>query len=103
MAIEQNSVDLAVKLNNYNIERQTECDNIYREAKKLIDAKALAKRNIILVENEDWKIGFIGIVAARLVEEYARPVIVFAGHEACSAVLHTVDEIAVCGLNCSVL
>ena len=75
--------DLAVKLNNYNIERQTECDNIYREAKKIIDENSLAKRNIILVANENWKIGFVGIVAARLVEEYARPVIVFAGHEEC--------------------
>ena len=29
--------------------------------------------------DKDWKTGFIGIVAARLVEDYARPVIVFAG------------------------
>lgn len=73
--------DLAVKLNNYNIERQTECDNIYREAKKIIDSNSSSQRNIILVGNESWKVGFVGIVAARLVEDYARPVIVFAGHE----------------------
>ena len=32
----------------------------------------------ILVADEKWKTGFIGIVASKLVEEYSRPVIVFA-------------------------
>ncbi len=73
--------DLAVKLNSYNIERQTWCDKIYREAKEKIQKYSLNKRNVILVKDENWQTGFVGIVAARLVEDYARPVIVFAGQE----------------------
>ncbi len=73
--------DLAVKLNGYNIERQTWCDKIYREAKEKIQKYSLNKRKVILVKDENWQTGFVGIVAARLVEDYARPVIVFAGQD----------------------
>ena len=73
------SFELAVKLENYNTMRQAECDKIYREARqKIIDQKS-ENDSIILVADEGWKTGFIGIVAAKLVEEFARPVIVFAG------------------------
>ncbi|MBQ9734957.1 MAG: single-stranded-DNA-specific exonuclease RecJ [Clostridia bacterium] len=73
--------DLSVKLNGYNIERQTECDNIYHEAKIKIKKYSLETRDVILVKDEKWSAGFIGIVAAKLVEDYGRPVIVFAGHD----------------------
>ena len=73
--------DLAVKLNNYNIERQMWCDKIYREAKEKIHTYSLNKKKVILVKDENWQTGFVGIVAARLVEDYARPVIVFAGQD----------------------
>ncbi len=79
-SIDPNEIyDLAVKLNEYNIERQTWCDKIYREAKEKIQKYSLNKRNVIMVKDENWQTGFVGIVAARLVEDYARPVIVFAG------------------------
>lgn len=73
--------NLAVKLNEYNIARQVECDNIYREAKEKIKKYSLNKKDVILVKDEKWSAGFIGIVAAKLVEDYARPVIVFAGQD----------------------
>lgn len=73
--------DLAVRLNQYNTQRQVECDVIYREAKEKIQKYSLHKRNVILVKDQNWKTGFVGIVAARLVEEFARPVIVFAGQD----------------------
>ncbi len=73
--------DLAVKLNAYNTQRQVMCDEIYREAKEKIQKHALYKRRAILVKDQNWQAGFIGIVAARLVEEYGKPVIVFAGQD----------------------
>ncbi len=73
--------DLAVLLNNYNISRQSECDRIYQEAKQKIRKEKRENDQIILVSDPSWKVGFIGIVAAKLVEEFCRPVIVFAGHE----------------------
>lgn len=75
--------DLSVKLNGYNISRQTECDVLYREARAIISEKALYNDPAILVYNDKWKTGFIGIVAARLVEDFCKPVIVFAGAEGC--------------------
>ncbi len=73
--------DLAVKLNAYNTQRQVVCDEIYREAKEKIQKYALHKRSAILVKDQKWQAGVIGIVSARLVEEYGKPVIVFAGQD----------------------
>lgn len=73
--------DYAVKLNAYNVERQVECDEIYRQAKERIKKFALYKNSVITVKDAKWQAGFVGIVAARLVEEFSRPVIVFAGQD----------------------
>ena len=70
--------DYTAKLFEYNVARQVECDKIYREAKAQINEQGLEQDQIILVKNTGWQAGFIGIVAARLVEDYSRPVIVFA-------------------------
>ncbi len=76
---ENEAFDLAVKLNAYNIERQESCDFIYKQAIDKINSEQLYNDQVIVVADDNWKSGFIGIVAARLVEEYSRPVIVFAG------------------------
>lgn len=70
---------LAEKLNEYNVLRQALCDNVYSVAKEIIISQKLYKNEVIMVKNKDWQVGVIGIVAARLVEEFNRPVIVFAG------------------------
>ena len=76
---EDECFDRSVKLSQYNIARQVECENIYRTAKEKIKKDGCYKERIIMVYDEDWKTGFVGIVAARLAEEFSRPVIVFAG------------------------
>lgn len=73
--------DITSTLCSYNVARQVECDNIYRQAKKMIKDSGAYKNRVILVANDSWQTGFIGIVAAKLVEDFSRPVIVFAGHE----------------------
>lgn len=70
--------DYAVKLNEYNAERQTECENIFLEAKNQIATEELDKFNAIIVANKTWRVGLLGIVASKLVEDYNKPVIVFA-------------------------
>lgn len=75
---EKEIYDLGVKLNEYNIARQAECEKIYEEARKKIIEENLAGDSVILVADEGWKAGFVGIVASKLVEEFCRPVIVFA-------------------------
>ena len=73
--------DLAAKLSEYNVARQLECDKIYHQAKNKIIEQKLTEKDVILVADDNWKAGFVGIVAAKLVEEFSRPVIVFAGHD----------------------
>lgn len=77
---EKEMFDLAVKLNEYNIDRQVGCDAVYNSAKKKIKENGLIKNKVLLVADDEWQAGFIGIVASKLAEEYMRPVIVFAKH-----------------------
>lgn len=68
--------DYSVKLTSYNLERQKYCDELYLSAKQLIKEKGANGRVIVLC-GENWNAGFVGIVAARLAEEYCRPALLF--------------------------
>ncbi|MCM1439217.1 MAG: single-stranded-DNA-specific exonuclease RecJ [Roseburia sp.] len=68
--------DYSVKLTLYNSERQKYCDELYMSAKRLFKEKG-ANGRVILLCGEDWNAGFVGIVAARLAEEYCRPALLF--------------------------
>ena len=68
--------DLSVKLCLYNTERQKYCDELYLSAKKKLLEKG-AYGNVIMLSDESWNTGFIGIVAARIAEEYNRPTLLF--------------------------
>lgn len=71
--------ELATKLCMYNTERQKCCDELYASAKqKLLDKGAYG--NVIMLSDESWNAGFVGIVAARLAEEYNRPALLFVHH-----------------------
>ena len=71
--------DLATKLCLYNTERQKYCDELYASAKKKLLEKG-AYDNVIMLSDESWNTGFIGIVAARIAEEYNRPTLLFVHH-----------------------
>ncbi len=68
--------DLACKLTAYNLERQKYCDELYARAKSKIKERG-AYGKVIMLWDEGWNTGFVGIVAARLVEEYSRPAMLF--------------------------
>lgn len=71
--------DLATKLCLYNTERQKCCDELYASAKaKLLEKGAYG--NVIMLSDETWNAGFVGIVAARIAEEYNRPTLLFVHH-----------------------
>ena len=73
---EKEIYDLATKLCLYNTERQKNCDELYLSAKmKLLEKGAYG--NVIMLSDESWNSGFIGIVAARIAEEYNRPTLLF--------------------------
>ncbi len=68
--------DLSVRLCAYNTERQQHCDKLYLSAKRKLLEKG-AYGNVIMLSDESWNAGFIGIVAARIAEEYNRPTLLF--------------------------
>lgn len=71
--------ELAAKLASYNLERQKYCEELYLSAKQKISEQGEAG-NVIMLCDENWNSGFVGIVAARLADEYSRPAILFVKH-----------------------
>ena len=69
---EEKIEQLCETLNNVNERRKQACDNIYNEALPMVNVKD----KIIIVENDTWESGVLGIVATKLVSLYSRPVIV---------------------------
>ena len=67
---------LAVELNGLNAARKTAQEEAVTEARELVSADA----RVIVVRGK-WSEGLIGIVAGKLVEEFARPVFVLTGEE----------------------
>lgn len=72
----QEQEELAAKLNAYNLERQTLCDELYEKARSQITDEG-AYGNVVMLSGENWNAGLIGIVAARLAEEFCRPALLF--------------------------
>lgn len=75
---------LAGKLQDYNLERQIKTKALTEEAEaelqreESLGALPAARRDAIVVAGEDWAEGIIGLVAARLMEKYNRPAVVFS-------------------------
>jgi single-stranded-DNA-specific exonuclease len=70
--------EIATKLNLYNEERQQIERQVLEEAKALVESQKLFERSVILVANDNWHVGVIGIVASRLKEYYQKPALVVA-------------------------
>ena len=69
-------LELAEQLNRYNAERQKLCDELYAQAEAQIAAEG-AYDNVVMLASDGWNAGFVGIVAARIAEEYGRPTLLF--------------------------
>ena len=74
--------NLAIKLNEYNIQRQTIEKKIFDEAVEKIESEEKNK-DCIIVGNEGWHHGIIGIVSSKVTEMYFKPsiLICFEGNE----------------------
>jgi len=66
--------ELSVMLNNFNDDRRRIEGDITEEALSLIDEDSDSP--IIVVDQEGWHLGVVGIVASRILERYHRPTIV---------------------------
>ena len=73
---EKDIYNSSVRLSAYNTERQSSCEELYLSAKLKLKEKGVDGRVIVLWD-ESWNAGFVGIIAARLAEEYCRPTLLF--------------------------
>lgn len=69
--------ELVSMLVKYNVDRQVECEELYKSAKTKLKTSGNYGNVIVLCENS-WKGGLLGIVAARLTEEYNLPTVLFS-------------------------
>lgn len=74
---EENAKELAEKLDSLNIKRQEVEKNIFEEAVNTIENEGYKQKNSIVLYDENWHNGVIGIVASRLVNMYNKPVVLF--------------------------
>jgi single-stranded-DNA-specific exonuclease len=73
---EAEAKQLANELHLLNQERQSEEKHIFNEA--LDKIRSLENESAYVLSSPEWRRGVIGIVASRLVEQFHRPVILFA-------------------------
>ncbi len=64
---------IITQLLEYNIERQELCNVVYADCVAELKNTNLANQKVIVLAKKGWSIGILGIVAARLAEEYNRP------------------------------
>lgn len=71
------ALEKANQINRYNETRKDLDKTMTEEANQIVDRlEGLADRRTIVIYNEDWHKGVIGIVASRLTEIYYRPAVV---------------------------
>ena len=66
---------LALHLSKINDERKTLVATIMREANNTLEARE--EKEIILIGNPKWRVGVLGLVASKLMEEYKKPAFVW--------------------------
>jgi single-stranded-DNA-specific exonuclease len=68
---------MALELDEQNKLRQEVEKNIFNQALKMVQDNELYKKSAIVLYDESWHNGVIGIVASKLVNMYFKPVILF--------------------------
>ncbi|MDE6293109.1 MAG: single-stranded-DNA-specific exonuclease RecJ, partial [Clostridiales bacterium] len=61
---------------NANNDRKSLCDDLYSQAIELLREEDLVTHRAIVISNDKWEKGITGILAARLVGDFKRPVFV---------------------------
>lgn len=69
---------IATKILDYNTQRQQLCDKVYVDVKKELEHVDIFKISAIVMSSDEWDSGILGIVSARIAEEYHRPTFLFS-------------------------
>lgn len=70
---------LTEELERDNARRQAVCEQVVSEAKEKLRGFDFSQVRIIVLHGAEWESGVLGIAAARLVEEFKCPAVLFAG------------------------
>lgn len=70
----------AEKLCALNERRRKDVEDIQNSAEDMIQANAYMNDSAILLADESWNAGVIGIAAAKIAEKYTRPCVLFGGN-----------------------
>ena len=62
----------------YNTKRQQLCNKIYDDVKLYLSTQDIYSMKAIVYKSKDWEAGLLGIVCAKLSEEYHRPTCLFS-------------------------
>ncbi|MCR5636925.1 MAG: single-stranded-DNA-specific exonuclease RecJ [Clostridiales bacterium] len=95
---EEYTAELAERIGKNNKSRQQLEQEIFSSAVSIIESDPVIKhRNLIIVCGDDWHVGVIGIVAARLKEIYGKPVIVISKNgDSAQGSCRSIDGFAIC-------
>lgn len=77
---ENEAKEIALRLNEYNKERQDIEKNIYEDAVNKIE-KSETNKQVLVLGSEDWHHGVIGIVASKITDLYFKPSILICFEE----------------------
>lgn len=69
---------LAEELVRNNAKRQQLCDEVLLSVKEKLKGKDFNDTGIIILNDDSWEAGILGIVAAKIAEEFNRPTILFS-------------------------
>lgn len=75
----QNNIKkLCNQILEFNNQRQQLCDKVYNDVKEELKNSNIFRINAIVMSSPDWDSGILGIVSARIAEEYHRPTFLFS-------------------------
>ncbi len=79
---EKRARELAYKVSKKNSQRQQLVENSVKEAKEIVSVKyKTSLPKIIILTSDKWHEGIIGLIAAKVVEQYHRPAIVMTKND----------------------
>ncbi len=79
--LEENSNNikkLCTKILDFNNQRQKLCDKVYNDVKNELKNSNIFRISAIVMSSPEWDSGILGIVSARIAEEYHRPTFLFS-------------------------
>ena len=84
---------LALWLHQQNQKRQRLLEQAVAQAKEKIENEGWLDKRVIVVGQEDWPTGIIGLIASRLVNEYSRPAFVLQiGQKESKGSVRSIDQ-----------